>query len=734
MTQLKNWRDGVNTLSKDDTYYTDIEQYIDDTYEKIENIIGLKTNLFNHQKHIIKAMYDLEMTRDFDIKVKKKNRELIYKIKSNAGVLSEPVGSGKTIDILSLILINKVPRALRDITDLNIYKGSNRTRGFTGIIRKKFNIILTPTIIFVGVSVINQWIGSIKTFTNLRVFSVHDVRDLQKLINKIIDRSINQYDIVLVKNGKITRPIIMPDNIIIEDKNNNKSTLYIYNVISNLRNFCWARVVVDDFDTIKLPHNASSLSSLFTWFISSTKKRMTNKTNYNTQFTKTDDLLMYSNYNCGKIMNNPILFHNLNIRNSPEFIKKSNMISSPKFYAYIFINQNNKFMGLLGAMNDAEASEVMEMLNGDAIETAAEKIGIKSTNVSDIFQTILGNQYNKYKKAKDVLEYIELVEPLQGNRKSMESNIDTADTYKKSDLFNKRPIEYNYPNLKNLLDSTKKEYIEIKKNSGIAIERVKNNIKEGECVICSSDLDDEDEDIIIVKCCCITVCGMCCFGTIFPNKSQHGQCSNCREKLTLKSLIYLNGNFDLNNIIEENITSDEENITSDEEKEKSERDKYTAILEIIKGEKPIEQLEVDININNLLNGNCKTKVVSYNKVLIFANYEETLDKINKLLHTNNIKFWKLGGSHSSISNIVNEFDNCNQSCALIINSIKHCAGLNLQSCTDLVFAHKILDSNIETQVVGRGQRLGRTSQLKVHYMFYQNEYDYMKKNNTIREI
>jgi SNF2 family DNA or RNA helicase len=135
-----------------------------------------------------------------------------------------------------------------------------------------------------------------------------------------------------------------------------------------------------------------------------------------------------------------------------------------------------------------------------------------------------------------------------------------------------------------------------------------------------------------------------------------------------------------------------------------------------------------------MKGTGDVKTINYNKVLIFANYEETLDKINIILIENEIKYWKLGGTHSSINNIVDEFTKYEGKCALIINSIRHCAGLNLQMCTDLVFAHKIFDANIETQVVGRGQRLGRLSTLRIHYMFYENEYDYMIQNNTIREI
>lgn len=317
----------------------------------------------------------------------------------------------------------------------------------------------------------------------------------------------------------------------------------------------------------------------------------------------------------------------------------------------------------------------------------------------------------------------------------MNQNPDKTDTYKKSDLFIKREVLYNYPNLKNLLETTKEEYTQIRKDSGIAIERVKDNIKSGDCPICLTDLNDEDEDILIVKCCGVVICGTCCFGVVFPRNSQTGQCSNCRTQLNLKSLIYLNSDIELNKIIEDDIenvnnTSDVNLLSTVEPPV----DKFNTILNIINGHIVANRKSVDVNINNMMKGTGDVKTINYNKVLIFANYEETLDKINIILIENEIKYWKLGGTHSSINNIVDEFTKYEGKCALIINSIRHCAGLNLQMCTDLVFAHKIFDANIETQVVGRGQRLGRLSTLRIHYMFYENEYDYMIQNNTIREI
>lgn len=728
---MKSWINQKKVIKTNNL--RDIEHIIDSSYEKICNVPGLKTSLYEHQKTVVKAMLDLEMNRVSNIT----SRNKCYELKTSAGVLSEAVGSGKTIDILSVILIQKIPKVYPDITELCLFNIKKRNCGTPmNIIRKKFRNILKPTIVFVGVSVINQWVNAVKTFTDLKCFTVFDVRGLQKLINMMDDRSINKYDIVIVKNGKVTRIVKLPSYIKIENKNLKKSIISIYNIISNMRNICWARVVIDDFDTIKLPSNAGVVNGLFTWYISSTTKYTNDKYDNNTDYKTTSDLLMYNNYSCRNIMNNTILFYNLNIRNHKDFVSATNNICSPKFYIYTFENPNNQYIGLLGLIGGEEASDVMEMLNGDAVETAAERIGIKSTKVADIFQIMLGKQYDIYKKSVDVLEFIHEVEPLHGQRTPMSENPDSTDTYKKTDLFIKREIRYNYPNLKGLIDATKNEYSEIRQKSSISIERVKNNIKEGYCPICTSELADDEEEILILKCCGIILCGMCCFGTIFTKNSTEGQCSNCRSKIKLVDLIYLTSGFDLTKIVDEQIDYVDELDNSDkidEQDVKIKHTKMTAIVGIIKGT-PLDRKRIDINISNLMKGTCILPELPYRKVLIFANYEETLKKIKTTLTEEKISFFQLGGSHSEINNTVCKFTNCTETCVLIINSIKHCSGLNLQTSTDLIFAHKILDPNIETQVIGRGQRLGRKSTLKVHYLVYENEYRLMSTNNSIRNI
>lgn len=730
----KSWVKQVHSITIGDR--SDIDIYIDDTFEVVDKVEGLKTTLFPHQKPVVKAMMDLEMNRVLKSAIFDADCDIV----TSAGILSEAVGSGKTIDILALILLQKTPLVYPDISELQLTDDLfNRRRGngvktqYISSVKRSYKNIIKPTLIFAGVSVVDQWISAITKFTSLKYFAVFDVRSLQKLINIIENKEVNYFDIILVKNGKISRPIKFPADVIIEDKNHDKTILYIFNVLANAcRALCWSRIVLDDFDTIQIPPNAGKFNALFTWYISSTRKCMEKRNIENRQFKTTSELLMYGNYSCNEVMKNRILFNTINIRNDSDFVKRTNNISSPKFYVYIFINPNNQYMGLLGAMENAEANEVMEMLNSDAISTAAERLGINTDNVADIFELMLGKQYDFYKKSINVLDFINEIEPMQGQRRPMSENPDEDDTYKKSDLFIRRPVEYNYPNLKGILESTKEEYTIIKNSSGIAIERVKNNIKDGECPICLSDLSDE-EDIIILKCCGTILCGICCFGVVFPKKSAFGQCSKCRNKLNLKSLIYLNSGFDLTKIVDDKIEDVSEKSQPIPSYDKT-RSKMAAIVEIIKNVIPAERKRVDVNIPNLMKGTFIHPEVSYNKVLIFANYDETIGKIKKSLEEEKISYYQLGGTHNEISETVAKFTDCNARCVLIINSTKHSAGINLQTATDIIFMHKIIDPNIETQVIGRGQRIGRTSTLRVHYMFYQNEFDWMNRNAAIREI
>ena len=52
---------------------------------------------------------------------------------------------------------------------------------------------------------------------------------------------------------------------------------------------------------------------------------------------------------------------------------------------------------------------------------------------------------------------------------------------------------------------------------------------------------------------------------------------------------------------------------------------------------------------------------------------------------------------------------------LFLNSKNNGAGINLQEATDIILYHK-MNENLETQILGRANRIGRDIELKVHHL------------------
>ena len=205
--------DGKITLSENLRYCP--IKYLDDTYDEVDSVPGLRTILYKHQKIIVKAMIDLENNKLLYAK-DAKDTENVFIIDANAGILSEKVGSGKTFDILATIILNPKPASTyevdRIINNFATFESSSYTLHEPFIYKKSFKYVLNPTLIFVGSSVIKQWISVIETYTNLKTFVVYGIKEFEKLVDIIVNKTVNDYDIILIKNGTVSR-VVLPKNI-----------------------------------------------------------------------------------------------------------------------------------------------------------------------------------------------------------------------------------------------------------------------------------------------------------------------------------------------------------------------------------------------------------------------------------------------------------------------------------------------------------------------------------------
>ena len=142
-------------------------------------------------------------------------------------------------------------------------------------------------------------------------------------------------------------------------------------------------------------------------------------------------------------------------------------------------------------------------------------------------------------------------------------------------------------------------------------------------------------------------------------------------------------------------------------------DSEATISPLIKSENKLPSKD-DALINILQNSN------SNQKFLVVSNYDSTFINIQQKLLDKNIKFANLYGTSAHIQKVIRDYIS-GEIQVILLNSTHFGSGLNLQMTTDIIIYHK-LNKSTETQVIGRAQRLGRTSQLNITYLKHSNEY------------
>jgi hypothetical protein len=107
------------------------------------------------------------------------------------------------------------------------------------------------------------------------------------------------------------------------------------------------------------------------------------------------------------------------------------------------------------------------------------------------------------------------------------------------------------------------------------------------------------------------------------------------------------------------------------------------------------------------------------KFLLFANFPQTFEKIKTELKTKNITCKILKGTTCQVQKTLDDFKD-GKIRVIMLNAKFFGAGMNLQIATHVVLYHRF-ESDLEEQVIGRAQRLGRTDPLNVIYLIHDNE-------------
>lgn len=766
----------MKSFLADDFSNSNSQILLDENYEVVETpdkFRGLV--LYPHQQVAIKALLDLEKARSR----KTMWRGKLVECETNAAVISMPFGSGKTPIVLGAIMLRPFPRAIASFVPFRTVAGGifgdnyyNKTM-FASEVRVKFtggSALIKPALILVGSSVVIQWRDFINTYTTLKVFVIGNYYDLIKFQKLLIEDKVNQFDVIVLKNGTVTGNIKlmnMPANEA-TNKGIHVDQIPMINAIKQIigdKCFTWA--VYDDFDTINVPGEIKEINAMFSVYVSATTKSFKEpSTRVIHTYANIKEALREHKVRFGNIFEDQLLFAKFNIAGTDEFIEKSTSITIIEINKCVYKNPANKYIELLGAMGDEDAKNVQEMMNGDAYETAAEQLGIKSTSPSDIFQRVLDKKYDAWIRSRATLRAVDICRKVFENlptsimvgdgEKARERSKHSAEGLNNIDVTIRKGkitsdeeaidlMKLQTPELDELLADIAEDAKATFEKCNAAIQRVIDNVKEGGCQICWSAI--EGNDIFILKCCGVILCAACGdkgsksgvnYDAALKKEVTVRNCPSCKRRIFLeKDFIFMNKEFDIGSLTADDIgepdkikksAPQEPTKVSDPTKQvnplcgETRNPKIQALLDIIAGKSPENKTpDNTFSVKHMLVGKVnKPQTGGTRKVIVFANFEETLRHVSEEFGEQKIKFLTLEGTYAQMAEIVSKFRDSDV-VALLVNSQQKCAGLNMQFATDVVFMHKIIDSNIEGQVSGRAQRIGRTCNLRLWRLLYENE-------------
>jgi len=302
------------------------------------------------------------------------------------GRISEKFSFGKTVLALALICARKdignrimrVPILINDIYN-------NHNPIFPEIFMK-FKNYIPITFIATSNNVITQWIDNINKFTDLKYMTVENVYDVKKFEILYQNNQLINFDIVIVKVGKMTSNYIVSKN----NKSKTKNQSILDAICKIMEGTLISRFIIDDFDTLKLSNKDSFIHASFTWMISSTNRYIKRKKSHKLlpatsieDFTKKN---ITNNLSIIIASNDDMLNGLFNTRCCPEYVDI--YIKSTKIqFRSITVSGNN----CVGLVKGVVSDDIIELLNSGAIHTATQKLGIHANNILDIISKIIYN-------------------------------------------------------------------------------------------------------------------------------------------------------------------------------------------------------------------------------------------------------------------------------------------------------------------------------------------------------
>ena len=466
--------------------------------------------------------------------------------------------------------------------------------------------------------------------------------------------------------------------------------------------YIFQRVIIDEADSIHIPA-FPTIHAKYTWFVTSSinnllyphrKDRWDSANNKYETISNgikgtgliKDSLLnavdwqrpsnsYYKGYNSCRIFKTIV-------RNHLKFIKESIYIPKP-IVKYHKCFTPPELLAVTNAVN----KEALKALNAGDVKKAMSMIGCESSTEDDILKSVNDKLYKELEVCKsNLLNKNSLLQAEENNMESVKVMLQSA----KEENFDKDFIldlteQKNYVNNRiNSIKSSIKTWTDNINGFEAKIKGIEERVSGCEnkvCPICACKVTAP----ALTPCCRNVFCVKCVSMSLEYSK----ECPMCRQPLELKKL---------NIIVSEKVNSDEKDV--------------------------VLPTKID-NIITLLKVNPNKRAMIFSEFTNAQAFIELKEKLKEM----NIKYEVPYGSSGRISNIIKRYKEDKEHRVLLLNANCFGAGLNLQF-TDEVYIFHRMSVDLENQVIGRAQRMGRTCALNIHYMCYENEYPENYDNNS----
>ncbi len=317
---------------------------LNENNKKCAQPIDMTIELMEHQKTIVYAMLTLEKTgliEVYDMNLYDKYKD--FSINTGVGILSDKVGSGKSLMAVALIDLCRLP------LKKPICLGGTK---YVSIQTKKNIPYINTNLLIVPHKIVPQWIDFIK-YSPLKYATYISIDDEKKLTT---EKKLEKYDIVVISCTK---------SIAFFDKFPNKR---------------WGRVLIDEADSIRIPQYLE-INTAFLWLITATPRKMRfSKSSYLTTIFK--NML-------------PWVFDNLIIKNNDSYVDKSIKLPKPnrlKIYC--------KTPPELAVIKHLIPKNIVTMINAGNTDEAIKALNCNVDTNDNILQVVTSNIQEALKNKK----------------------------------------------------------------------------------------------------------------------------------------------------------------------------------------------------------------------------------------------------------------------------------------------------------------------------------------------